>query len=170
MRTLTLATAFMLAALFGAPAFAVESESCAQLAATVEKLGVPWELKHEDTIRELHQCGTAAVPLLIEQLRVVDPDQKNAAWEHAVWCERALRSITGQYFTFKSTDSLSQLAEFKSQDDDLGYVMEWMSHARVYIAPRDVQEQVISAWRAWLKEHGSSYQVAPFDSYGQWYW
>jgi hypothetical protein len=170
MRTIALAVTLLLMALFGKPIFASEGRACASLPVAVQRLGNPWNGDHVETIRELHQCGATAVPLLLEQLRVVDPEKRDAKWRHAVWCERALRSITGQYFRFKSTKSLGQLAEYRSQEDELGYAMEWMSHARIYIAPRDVQEKIIGSWHEWYVEHGAVFEVAPFDAYAEWYW
>ena len=61
------------------------------------------------------------------------------------------------------------LAEFRSAEDRLGYAMEWMSHARVFIAPRDVQLEVVTAWQGWCAAHCSSFDIRPFESYGDWY-
>jgi len=150
---------------------AAENKSCKQISDTIHNFGNVNDEDSGNTVRELHECGLAAVPLLINELRVIDPEKTdNVTWWHMVWCERALRSITGQYFMFKSKEKLGRLSEFRDQDSELGYVMEWMSRAQVYIAPRDVQEKVIHSWKVWQEENKAGFSVAPFKPYGNWYW
>jgi hypothetical protein len=116
------------------PLKANESRSCGDLSNAIGHLGIPWEAAHEEVIVELHECGLAAAWLLLAELQVIDPESvDDPKWGHMVWCERALRSITGQYFRFKSAESLGRLSEFRGKDDHIGYVTEWMSRGRVYV-------------------------------------
>ena len=55
-------------------------------------------------------------------------------------------------------------------DEPLGYAMEWMSRGRVYVAPRDVQEKVIAAWKTWYEQRGDRFAVQPFVPFGEWFW
>lgn len=134
-------------------------------------LGIPWEANHEQIVERLHQCAAVAVPLLIAELRVVDPEAvTDPQWGHMVWCERALRSITGQYFEFRSDEDLGSLVEFRGPDDRLGFAMERMSNGKVYLAPRDVQRKVIHAWETWLGANHGKFSVADFEEFGEWFW
>jgi hypothetical protein len=150
------------------PARGNENRSCREPTKAVQSLGIPWEAAHREVVRELHECGLVAVRLLVAELQVIDPESSDdPRWGHMVWCERALRSITGQEFLFESSEPLGRLSEFRGKGDRLGYVVEWMSHARVYVAPRDVQRKVIESWRTWLKKHERGFVVHPF---GEWSW
>jgi hypothetical protein len=143
------------------------ADPCGTLPDTVRHLG---EADPEQITEALHGCGRAAVPLLIQELKVIDPESDGGDWLHMVWCERALRSITGKYFEFRTTQRLGRVAEMRSKDDELGYVMERMSNGRIYLAPKDVQKKVIEAWKAWFAENGGEFEVARFTPYGKWFW
>jgi hypothetical protein len=148
------------------PAWAIDS--CEDLRITVVRLG--FEPDPINTIKGLHSCGPKAVPLLVAQLRVIDPEICNDEWQHQVWVERALRSITGQYFKFVSSQKLSpRLLRYREQSARLGLVMEWMSRGEIFMAPQDVQENVIETWKAWLDKNGPSFAVCPYEPYGDWY-
>ena len=141
--------------------------ACGDLPASIKKLGM--ESDPSKTIEQLHPCGHKAVPLLVHELRIVHPEIVNAEWWHAVWVERALRSITGQYFRFTSNEKFGGTREFRRLCEKTGFVTEWMSHGQVYIAPRDVQTKVIHAWRKWLRVNDNFFQVKKFEPYGEWF-
>jgi hypothetical protein len=142
---------------------------CDDLPGTITRIGL--ESDPTQIIKELHSCGAKAVSLLISELHVIDPEAVNEQWLHQVWVERALRSITGQYFAFVSTERLSaRLAKFREQSDKLGLVMERMSTGEILVAPRDVQTNVTEAWKTWLKRNGSSFVVQRYEPFGTWYW
>jgi hypothetical protein len=143
------------------------STVCGDLPAYIKNLGR--EPDPSATTEQLHSCGREALPLLVYELRIVDPEIVNAEWWHVAWVERALRSITGQYFQFASNEKLGSVKEYRLQSQKMGFVMEWMSHGRVYIAPRDVQAKVIQAWHNWLKDNGNSFPVKNFEPYGEWF-
>ena len=147
------------------PSPARSAESCATVADAVRQLGEGDGIR---AVESLHRCGKAAVPLLVRELRIVDPEIPNRTWLHAVWCERALRSITGKYFRFRTQLALGGLSEFRGKDDDLGYAMEWMSRGKIFVAPQDVQRKVIAAWKSWLKANHGQFEVAKFDPGGEW--
>ena len=152
-------------AVVGPPAEAVE---------LVHVLGTSKDRDPCESVGKLHSYGRQMVPLLIGELRVIDPNPAKAntdGWWHAAWCERALRSMTGQRFKFHTRQKLPRdLAEFHVPEEPLGYVVEWMSRARVSLAPRDVQAKVIEAWKAWHASQGKAFRVHPFEAYGEWYW
>lgn len=159
------------AALLTSPLAAAAPQACDTLAVSVKRLGKPSPESRpdEDVIQELHRCATAAAPLLLAELRVIDPERVNTRWTHMVATERALRSITGQYFRFHSQQALGSLGEYSSRDTAIGYVSEWMSRGRIYVAPRDVQAKVIRAWGDWL-EANPDFTAPAFQPYGDWYW
>jgi len=141
---------------------------CGDLPNAVMQLGL--EKEPTKTIELLHACGKKAIPLLISQLHVMDPEALNDEWEHQIWVERALRSITGQYFVFVSSQKLSpRLARIHQQSDSLGLAMEWMSRGEIFMAPQDVQANVIKAWKTWWKKNAASFKVQPYEPFGDWY-
>ena len=131
----------------------------------IARLGTGADRSPVDTIQALHEYGRDAVPKLIEELREVDPDKADS--EHEVWCERALRSMTGQVFTFRTNEKLtSRQREFLNPAEPMGYFVEWMSRGRIYVAPKDVQRAVIEAWRKWFAESGETFNLRQFS----WEW
>lgn len=114
------------------------SNVCGDLPVYTKNLG--GEPNPLQTIEQLHTCGRKAVPLLISELRIVDPENANAEWWHVAWVERALRSITGQHFQFTSSEKLGSVREFRRPFQKMGFVMEWMSHALLYCPPRRSSE------------------------------
>lgn len=136
---------------------------------TVHKLGT--ESVPEDAVRELHTQGRGVVPALIAELHVVDPAVYDSDWSHVVWCERALRSITGQRFEFVSVEPLSAgLAEFRGPKEPLAFVSERMANGAILVAPRDVQAKVIASWREWCVTNCGSFPFQAYEPFGAWYW
>ncbi len=142
---------------------------CDELRATVQALGVSDTANTEQTVSDLHACALAAVPRLIDELEVIDPEIADGRWQHMIWCERALRSMTGQYFRFRSREPLGRLQEYRNADDDVGYVTEHMSNGHIYVAPRDVQAKVIAAWKSWRDRNPRGFTVREFVPFGDWY-
>src|SRR5262245_42302495 len=72
----------------------------------VSRLGTEADANPIETIEALHADGHAAVPMLVAELRVIepDPDDSDAKWERMIWIERALRSMTGQVFRFRTNE------------------------------------------------------------------
>jgi hypothetical protein len=132
------------------------------------------------TVMALHSRPREAVLLLVRELHPVDPDfsTKTSSEDalHVIWCIRALRSITGEdvsgrRFLFRTEERLTDSQrEFLHQDKPLPFFAEWMSHAKVYLAPRDVQTRVVAAWQAWVGDHLHTFKARSFESYGAWYW
>lgn len=143
------------------------SNACLDLPGHVKALGS--EPDPSATIEQLHACGRRAVPLLVSELRVVDPENVNAEWWHVAWVERALRSITGQYFRFSADEKPGETVESRSRSKKMGFVTERMANGRVTIAPRDVQARVIRAWQDWLKDNTDSFPLKDFKPYGEWF-
>jgi hypothetical protein len=121
-------------------------------------------------VQALHVAGRAAVPLLVDELHVVDPERFDDRTMHVVWCVRALRSLTGEDFYFKTTLPLSRRsAGFLDPKRPMGFIAYWMSHATLYVAPPDVQRRVIDAWKAWALARGERFPVQPFVPFGDWF-
>jgi hypothetical protein len=90
----------------------------------------------DDLIAELH-------PIADEW----PPSAKHASeWWHVVWCERALRSITGQC---------------APGGDDV-FWGETNGRPHLYVESRDVQGKVIEAWKDWWTSHQRGFRPAPF--------
>ena len=137
----------------------------------IARLGTDADTNPVDTIKALHRYSRDAVPKLIEELRVVDPDKGDSEWNHVVWCERALRSMTGKVFKFRTSERLtSRQQEFLDPGEPMGYFAEWMSRGRVYVAPKDVQRAVIDAWHKWLAQDGKNFNTRQFSwEWDDWY-
>ena len=142
--------------------------------ALVRQLGISKNRDSSEIVAKLHMQGHLAVPLIVGELRVINPHigvTSEDEWWHIVWCERALRSITGQYFSFTTKEPLPpDLAAFRSPEEPLGLAMEWMSRGQVFVAPRDVQVQVINAWKDWLQKKGATFPIQRYEPYGEWFW
>lgn len=150
-------------------ASAAFNSHCDDLRATVRSLGISDTANTEQAVSDLHACALAAVPRLIDELEVIDPELIDERWQHMIWCERALRSMTGQYFRFRSREPLGRLQEYRSAEDDFGYVTEHMSNGHIYVAPRDVQAKVIAAWKSWQDRNPRGFIVREFVPFGDWY-
>lgn len=137
----------------------------------VQRLGASRDPDPLETVRQLHGYGRPVVPALIAELRVIDPDPTEAnhdEWWHMVRCVWALEGLTGKSFSFHTEESLSEgLAEFDPRGP-YGYFTYWMSHSRVWVAPRDVQRKVIAAWHEWCAAHCSSFEVQRFNAVVGW--
>jgi hypothetical protein len=141
-----------------------------ELRALVQRLGTSQDPEPFETMRQLHTAGRTAVELLLRELQPVDPDAWDDRTQHAIWCERALRSLTGRVFRFKTTERLdARQRELLSPDDEIGFFAEWMSRGRLYLAPRDVQEKVIAAWQTWYAERARDFEPRPYRFDDEWY-
>ena len=108
--------------------------------------------------------------MLVEELHIVDPDRFDDKMMHVVWCIRALRSLTGEDFYFRTTLPLSRRsATFLHPERPMGFISYWMSHATLYVAPQDVQRRAIDAWKAWALARGERFTVQPFVPFGDWF-
>lgn len=133
------------------------SQTAAPTMETVEDLGRGGgsELDDNTLIAALHRDPRRAARLLARELDVVDPDRwpEDRGW-HMLWCVRGLESLADREFKFKTAEPLSaEQREFLHADEPMNYYAAWMSHNKFYVAPRDVQDRVVTAWQRWVSEN-----------------
>jgi hypothetical protein len=111
--------------------------------------------------------------LLVNELRIVPFGEGDADFQHVVWCLRALRAITGLDFVFPTRRPLSErqkrLFGRPAPGAPLPFFSERMSTAEIAVAPRDVQEKVVVAWRRWLAENADTFSPAGESALWRWY-
>jgi hypothetical protein len=138
--------------------------------AKIRGLGTAADADPSASVQALHAAGREAVPLLVAQLSVVDPEAFDDRAMHVVWCIRALRSLTGQDFYFHTGLPLSpRSAAHLDAKEPMGFYAYWMSHGLLYVAPPDVQRKVIEAWKGWAQARTDKFDVQPFQPYGDWF-
>jgi hypothetical protein len=151
----------------------------------VARLGMSQDADPSCSIRQLHAHAREAVPLLVRALQVVPPEPKpgeREAWWRAIWSERALRSITGQKFEFPTSQKTVRVYDCTADEktcpdrwvrntgEPMPFFWERMSQASVYVAPVDVQQQVIEAWKKWANANAATFTVQAYNPRGDWFW
>jgi hypothetical protein len=152
----------------------------------VARLGTSQDSAPLCSIRQLHAHAREAVPSLVRALRVVPPEPtrgEREAWWRAIWRERALRSITGQKFQFPTAQKMVEVYDCTADEktcpgrwvpnagEPMPFFWERMSRASLYVAPTDVQQQVIDAWKKWAAANGVTFTVRTFEPHGNyWFW
>jgi hypothetical protein len=90
---------------------------------------------------------------------------------YAVWCIRALRSLTGQDFAAPTRLKLTAEEKQFLRPDDRGNVVffgTWMSRDSIWVAPADAQAAIIAQWREWYKKQGQTHKYL-YDEAFDWY-
>ena len=165
------------------PAYAAED-----FKSTVSNLGASASKLNDD----LDKIGTdphRAVGLLVAELHVIPrrayyEKDKTRESRHVIACLRALRFLTGSTFSAKTKAALSsdekQFLDFKKEmhdenpDHKLHFFGVWMSRNAEFVAPQDVQKQIIEQWKNWQRQFGSSFDYKPKgkaeDTMENWFW
>jgi hypothetical protein len=121
----------------------------------------------------LFKTPQESVQLLINELRIIPitgfaakEKGKHQSAYHVIQCIRALRSITGGLdfhaltnYRFEKNESIRKSQLFAGSRDSrtLPFFTFWKSQDYFFIAPADVQNDVIIQWRNWFNEKGSTY-------------
>jgi hypothetical protein len=126
-------------------------------------------------VKQLAEDPGASAKLLIAGLHTV-PDSEGSAKaakpsiEHVLWLIRGLRYITGGLdFCAQSEHAFGNSEEEKNRQywltfhhkQCLTFFGYWMSRDRTYIAPEDVQKNIIDQWKHWYATSGASYDYKP---------
>ena len=124
-----------------------------------------------DQIKSIHKNAHLFAPLLVQELKLITPYNMNVSdlkdldktAIHVIWCIRALQSITGKKFT-ANTKTIEQLPiqEFLGRKNPLPFFTEWMSRAKIYMAPQDVQKKIIKKWEVFLEEN-PKFQIREYN-------
>lgn len=121
-------------------------------------------------VEALHARAHEAAPLLVAELKVVNPDGPDPDDGHVIWCIRALRCLTGKDFQRRTkVAGPYAMEEQYPRNEPMPFFWEWMSHGQLFLAPKDVQTAVIEDWRKWIAEN-PRFAVQPFTDLGDWYW
>jgi hypothetical protein len=155
-----------------------------EIRAVVEKLG--YETDDDDYKKNFELLATRPLQAtchLIKELHVVPETKitqvdavKHASSMHVIWCIRALRYLTGgldftarTHYQFKKFEhERKHFLTIKSKEE-LPFFGVWMSRDIVYIAPQDVQSEIIVKWRNWYLQNGISFHYHPSENIDEWY-
>jgi hypothetical protein len=127
--------------------------------AAVKRLGTPRDKDPQKTVEMLQGLAEPPVEALIAELHPIADEWPPAAahaseWWHVLWCERALRSITGQCAPAGGSS----------------FWGETNGRPHLFVESQEVQKEVIQAWKAWWISHRRGFHAAPFvpadDSWG----
>jgi hypothetical protein len=137
------------------------------------------------TITRLAEFPQTSVPLLIQELRPLNiakldvetnAPKENAEALHVMWSLRALYFITGTNFFARTSYkfSESEIDDRRSsllsrQKNRFCFFMEWMSRGTVYLAPIDVQQQIITEWKHWLRDSSKTWHFQKTAELNDWY-
>lgn len=149
----------------------------------VERLGYDESANHLDDLKCLADYPAESAGLLIAQLHTVveskirpEDDSKHQSSMHVIWSIRALRYITGGMdFTSKTSVPMSKLGKpywsllTVRNKKELTFFGTRMSHDTVYLAPRDVQLNVIKKWQDWYAVNGQSFAYKSAKESMDWY-
>ena len=162
------------------------NSSCAvndtELKNIVKKLGrlsSDWRVDFNN----LSQNPILSAKYLIESLHVIKeseirPDQENKHQEsmRVIWCIRALRYITNgkdfkaeTNYVFKKNEEDRKYWLTLEDKNRLPFFSTWMSRDIEYIAPVDVQENIIESWKRWYRNEGAIYKYSPAQYVDDWY-
>lgn len=132
-----------------------------------------------DQVERLHNSAHLAAPLLFQQLRVIEPyiikahELKNTDKDamHVIWCIRALQSLTNEKFTANTNvEEELPIQKHLGKKNPLPFFAEWMSREMIYVAPQDVQRQIIEKWEIFLdKNPNFKIRTYEFWSDDDWY-
>jgi hypothetical protein len=129
-------------------------------------------------VRLLSETPKASVEALIAALHTI-PDSEAFAkadspqMEHVLWLIRALRYVTGGLdFCAETKHAFGSSEEEKNRQywltfhhkECLAFFGYWMSRDRTYIAPEDVQKDIIDQWRHWYAKFGATYEYKPLQN------
>ena len=147
------------------------------LAQMVARLGADGNDDIAD-VKRLAVNPRASVELLIAGLHPIpDSDEfgkaENGSTEHVLWMIRGLRYLTGGMdFCARSRHVFGQSDAEKNRKywltfqhgGCLTFFGYWMSRDRIYIAPSDVQENIISQWQRWYATYGAKFEYKTLQS------
>jgi hypothetical protein len=124
-----------------------------------------------DQIVTIHKDAYLAAPLLLKELKLIAPynmqcydlNDLDKTAMHVIWCIRALRSITGKQFA-ANTETIKKvpIQEYLGKRNPLPFFTEWMSRAKIYVAPQDVQKKIIKKWKVFL-EKNPNFQIRKYN-------
>jgi hypothetical protein len=117
-----------------------------------------------------------SVSVLVDSLHTIsNPDKAGKIdspdTEHVLEMIRLLRYLTGLDFCAQTKHHFGKGYEEKNRqqflsqhyDSCLTFFGFWMSRCRIYVAPIDTQEEIISQWREWYKTLPSDYVFKPMN-------
>lgn len=150
----------------------------------VNRLGMPGNDDVSD-VKRLAQTPSAAVQLLIEQLRIVPRPERtivgeaSSPAEHVLSSIRALRYIVGGWDFCAPTkwkpgrtyeERIRKYWLHFNSESCVTFFAVWPSRDRTYIAPIDAQREIIAAWQHWYVREGESYSYKPLVNPETWQW
>jgi hypothetical protein len=131
-----------------------------------------------ETFSSFHKYPKISTSILIDQLKVCkrgkyrkdDPQKENVP--QVVWHLRAIHSLVGIRFKFKSEQKLDeQEATFLNYGSDgkINFYGTWMSRDITWTAPEDVQQKIIKSWQDWKQKELDRHLFSPKIAIDNWY-
>jgi hypothetical protein len=103
-------------------------------------------------------------------------EEKQKTAMHVIWCIRALRYLTGGLdftgrtrYRFKESERERKHFLTIKSETELPFFSVWMSRDTIYIAPLDVQREIIDKWIQWYEEQGKAFPYKASENIDQWY-
>lgn len=141
------------------------------LAERVARLGTPGNDDIAD-VKQLAADPRVSTELLIAGLHPIpDSDEfakaDTSSMEHVLWMIRGLRYMTGGIDFCAQSKHIFGNSEKEEKrkywltfrhHECLTFFGYWMSRDRIYIAPTDVQENIIAQWHRWYATYGVKFE------------
>lgn len=107
----------------------------------------------------------------------LSPDQMNGQEARPIWALRGLRFVTkcidhkGALVNKRLIDPGDARWGLLLQDgiQDVPFFRMWMSRDIAFIAPPEVQKQIIASWRQWYKREATTFRFERCDDINDWY-
>ena len=113
---------------------------------------------------------------VIPTSRITLGEERNS--ERVIWAIRGLRLITGGLKQFSTTnyvftkEELTRFSVLQKQKNSNEFLFfnELMSAPYIYVAPTDVQENIISSWHIWFEKNSSTHNYKLAQNDEEWYY
>jgi hypothetical protein len=119
---------------------------------------------------------------LVRSLKPVDSEkfsseQMSCSEAEPIWAVRGLRYITG-CMDFRGSAISSPMADprdtrwkllMRRGKSEVPMFATWMSRDMVYLAPNEVQVQIIGRWERWFSEEATKFRFEACETLDDWY-
>jgi hypothetical protein len=144
------------------------------------KLVAPWTYDIQPAMEEISKNPLAASCFLVRDLKPVRQKKLTSVQAYSVkpiWALRGLRYLTnckdfsGRLIHQESIDPKDARGNFllRNGAEKVPFFSTWMSRDISFIAPVEVQQQVILKWQDWYTSEASSFSYQQCGSIDEWY-
>lgn len=144
------------------------------------KLVGPWTSDIQPAMDEISKDPLAASCFLVRDLKPVRQKKLTAVQTHSIkpiWALRGLRYLTnckdfsGKLIHEELIDSGDTRGHFLLYNgvEKVPFFSTWLTRDISFIAPVEVQQQVISQWQDWYKSEAASFSFQQCEDLNEWY-